>query len=129
MSAKHQSAFTLVEVVVAAFILAVGITGLMGALSGLSSAEIKVAQRDLIYRIAAEKLDELVATEAWKSEAGGSFDDTRLSDYTWSIQEVNTGVENVTGLTLTVSSTSKGEVTVSTLVFEPPQTSGGTQGT
>lgn len=129
MSANRQSGFTLIEVVVAAFILAVGITGLMGALSGLSSAEIKVAQKDLIYRIASEKLDELVATEAWKSEAGGSFDDPRLSDYTWSIQEVNIGVENVTGLTLTVSSTGKGEVTVSTLVFEPPQTSGGTQGT
>lgn len=129
MSANRQSAFTLIEVVVAAFMLAVGIAGLMGALAGLSHAEIKVAERDIIYRIAKEKLDELIATEAWKSEAGGTFEDARLNDYTWSVQEVNVGIENVTGLTVTVNSSGKGEAVVSTLVFEPPQSTGGTQGT
>lgn len=126
MSAKRG--FTLIEVLVASVLLAVGITALVGALSGLTRAERAVAEKDFLDRIAHEKFQELIATEAWRSEAGGTFDDERLRDYTWSIEETNVGVENLTGLNLNVSSTSKGEITLSTIVFTAPAATGTAQG-
>ena len=128
VSVKRRSAFTIIEVLIAAFMLSVGIVALMGALSGLTNAEIKIAEKDLISRVANEKLQELVATEAWRSEAGGSFDDESLRDYTWSLEEVNVGIDTLTGLNLTVSSTSKGDLVVSTIVFTPPAATDGAQG-
>jgi prepilin-type N-terminal cleavage/methylation domain-containing protein len=126
VSAKRG--FTIVEVLMAVFVLAVGITGLVGAISGLTRAESRIAERDLIDRIAHEKLDELVATQTWQSEAGGGFDDPRFSDYTWSIEEENVGIENLTGLTLTVDSTNKGSVSISTVVFTAPAATGNGSG-
>jgi prepilin-type N-terminal cleavage/methylation domain-containing protein len=126
VSAKRG--FTLVEVLVAAVLLAVGITALVGAISGLMRAERAVAEKDFIDRIAHEKLQELIATQAWQSEAGGTFDDERLRDYTWSLQETNVGVENLTGLTLTVSSQNKGENSISTIVFTAPAPTGTAEG-
>ncbi|ARU40623.1 hypothetical protein CCB80_05500 [Armatimonadetes bacterium Uphvl-Ar1] len=126
VSAKRG--FTLVEVLVAAVLLAVGITALVGAISGLMRAERAVAEKDFIDRIAHEKLQELIATQAWQSEAGGTFDDERLRDYTWSLQESNVGVENLTGLTLTVSSQNKGENSISTVVFTAPAPTGTAEG-
>lgn len=123
MSAK-QRAFTLVELVVAAFILAVAVTALIGALGGLERAERAVAQKELVERIAHEKLEELVATQAWQSESGGSFDRQELRDYTWSLDEVDVGIENVTGLRVTVTSLNKGRSVATTLVYVPPQTGG-----
>lgn len=121
--------FTIVEVLVAILVLAIGITGLVGSIAGLTRAESAIAQRDLIDRIAHEKLDELVATGTWQSQAGGSFDDPRYDDYTWSIEEINVGVTNLIGLELTVSSQNKGEVILNTIVYTPPAATGtGTEG-
>lgn len=128
VSVNRRSAFTIVEVLVAIFMLAVGIVSLMGALGGLTKAESVVAERDLISRVANEKMQELIATQAWQSEAGGTFDDETLSDYTWSVEEVNVGIDTLTGLNLTVSSTGKGDLTISTVVFTPPAATGGEQG-
>lgn len=121
---NKRQAFTLVEVIVATVILAIGIVSLVGALGGLTRAERAVSDKELITRIANDKLQELIATEAWQSEAGGSFDDPNLDDFTWSLEEVNVGIENLTGLNLTVDSSNRGEVTVSTIVFTPPETTG-----
>lgn len=127
MSAKNR-AFTLVEVLIATFMLAVAITAMMGALTGLTRAERAVAEKDFIDKIAHEKLEEVVATQAWVSQSGGSFDDERLRDYTWSIEEVNVGVETLTGIRLTVSSVAKGNTVVSTIVYTPATATGGNGG-
>lgn len=127
MSVKRG--FTIVEVLMAVFVLAVGVTGLVGAISGLARAESRIAERDLIDRIAHEKLGELIATQAWQTEAGGSFDDPRYDDYTWTVEEANVGIENLTGITFTVDSTNKGTYTLSTVVFTPPAVTGDGAGT
>ncbi len=124
MSVKRK-AFTLVELLVAAVILAVGITGLVGALGGIERAERAVAQKELVERIAHEKLEELVATEAWQSESGGSFEQEELRDYTWTLEEVNVGITNMIGLRVTVSSINRGRAIATTLVYTPPQQGGG----
>lgn len=119
--------FTLIEVLVAVFMLGVAFTALVGALSGLTRAERAVQEKDLVDRLAARKLEELVATEAWRSESGGSFDEARHSDYTWTLEQVDTGVANVIGLRLEVTSLNKGAATAETLIFDPPA-EGGTTG-
>lgn len=128
MSVKHRG-FTLVEVLIAVFMMSVALTAMMGALNGLTRAERGVAEKDFIDRIAHEKLGEIIATQAWVSESGGSFDDERLSDYTWTVEEVNVGIENLTGLELTISSVSKGNTTISTIVYTPPAATGTEGGT
>lgn len=119
-----RRAFTLIEVLIAVFMLSVAITAMIGALTGLTRAERGVAEKEFINRIAKEKLDEIVATQAWVSESGGSFDDERLSDYTWSIEEVNVGIENLTGIRLTISNVDKGDFSVSTIVYTAPAATG-----
>jgi len=118
--------FTLVEVLVAVFMLGVAFTALVGALSGLTRAERAVQEKDLVDRLATRKLEELIATEAWRSESGGSFDEARHSDYTWSLEQVDTGVPNVVGLRLEVTSLNKGEASAETLLYDPPAEGGAT---
>jgi len=123
-----KRAFTLVEVLIATFMLAVAITAMMGAITGLTRAERAVAEKDFIDKIAHEKLEEVVATQAWVSQSGGSFDDERLRDYTWSIEEVNVGIDTLTGIQLTVSSVGKGNTIVSTVVYTPAAATDGAGG-
>lgn len=120
-----KRAFTMVEVLVALFLLGVGIVACMGALTGLERAEIFVQQRDRLSRLAHDKLDELLATEGWRDEAGGSFDDPRLSDVTWTATSEETGTENVVAVRVTVIKGTQ-ETHAETLVYEIPETTGGT---
>lgn len=115
----------MVEVLVALFLLGVGIIACMGALTGMERAEIFVQQRDRLSRLAHDKLDELLATEGWRDEAGGSFDDPRLSDVTWTATSEETGTENVLVVRVTVVKGTQ-ETNAETLVYEVPETTGGT---
>lgn len=124
---KAKRAFTLVEVLVAIFILGVGVVGLMGALSGLTRAERAVAEKNLVDQLAHEKLDELVATQTWQTESGGSFEDPRFQDYTYTVEATPVDTEGLTVVTVQVNSLSKGSATARTIVFVPLPESGGAQ--
>lgn len=116
---ERNRAFTLVEVLVAATILGVGVAAVMGGLGALNKAEAAVYDRDTVSLLANEKLNELVATQEYREQSGGSFDDDRYQNFTWTVEELPTTVEGVSAIRLTVTNSSLRETTVERLVFTP----------
>ena len=115
----------------AIFLIGVTVVGMVGAMSGLVRAETAAKEKELASRLAEDKLDELIATEAWQTDTGGDFTDEPFTDYSWELEEVPTGTEGLTGLRVTVTSTKHRGATSETIVFEPtataaPATGGGT---
>ena len=100
---------------------------MMSAITGLIRAERAVSEKEIVTRLAYEKLAELVATEEYATQAGGSFDDERYSDYTWTAETVNTGTTSLIGVRVQVQSNTKGSATAETVVYDAPQ--GGEGGT
>lgn len=120
----RAKAFTIVEIVVATMLIAVGVTALMRGLGGLDRATTALIEKDKVSRLAQQKLDEIIATEEYKTATQGTFD-VPDDKYTWNLENISTGVENLNGLRLTVtdSTRSDGRTGVAeTLKFVPPTT-------
>lgn len=120
--ASVKRGFTLVEVLVAVFMLGVGIVALVGALSGLTRAEVAVGDKDIVNRLAHEKLNEMLATQEWKTQTGGTFDDDRYSDFSWTSEQQAMSTDGLTLVEVTVESEKRGSATVRRLVYEQSQT-------
>ncbi len=114
---SSEKAFTLVEVLVAVFMVAVGVLSMVGALSGFTKTEIAIRDRETLSRLVHDKLDEMVATEGYLSQTGGSFDGDEYQNFTWTVEEVQTGIAGLVGIRVTVTSPNLGDQTAETLVF------------
>lgn len=123
-SARNISAFTLVEVLVALFITAVAIVGLTASLASLSRAEQSVVAKDELSLLAIEKLEELISTQDYRSTAGGSFTDPRYENYSWTVEELQTGIETVTMIRVTVTAPRNLTATAERLIYDFPETEG-----
>ena len=66
--------FSIVEVVIATVLIVVGITALMRGLGGIDRATTALLEKDKVSRLAQQKLDEIIATEEYKTATQGSFD-------------------------------------------------------
>lgn len=123
-SAARTKAFSIVEVVIATVLIVVGITALMRGLGGIDRATTALLEKDKVSRLAQQKLDEVVATEEYKTATQGSFD-APDEKYSWTLENVATGVESLVGLRLTVTDSTRanGRTGVAeTLKYEPPTT-------
>jgi len=119
--------FTLIEVLVATVLVAVGVTGTLSALSAMAQSKTRVQQSQLMQKLADDKLAEVIATgDAFNGTASGSFDGTDATGITWSSQDDSTGVENLDAITVTVKKGDR-EVTASTLIYRAPAATGTTQ--
>jgi type II secretion system protein I len=121
--------FTLVEALVAVAILTIGIVGAMGALGAMTRTEADARERETMQVLAAEKLEELLATgDAQNAMASGDFSDRQEDRYTWEADVQPTGVENLSALTVTVTKRRDQDNTYSIdgLMFVAPQTGGET---
>lgn len=109
----------------AIFLIGVVVVSMMGAMSSLARAESAAKEKELASRLAEDKLDELIATEAWQTDTGGDFTEEPFTDYSWELEEVATGTEGLTGLRVTVTSTKHRGATAETIVYEPTATTEG----
>lgn len=112
-----KRAFTLVEVLVATVMVAVGVAGLVGALSGFTKTEYNIRERETLSRLVHDKLDEMVATQGYLSQTGGSFEGDEFVNYTWTVEEIQTGISGLVAIRVTVTSPNLGDETAETLVF------------
>jgi len=123
-NAARTKGFTIVEVVVATVLIVVGITALMRGLGAVDKATAALLEKDKVSRLAQQKLDEVIATEEYKTATQGSFDSPD-EKYSWTLENVATGVESLVGLRLTVTDSTRanGRTGVAeTLKYEPPTT-------
>ncbi len=116
--------FTLIEVLVAIVLVAVGVTGTLGALSAMAQSKVRLQQSQLMQKLANDKLAEVIATgDASNGSASGTFDSAGAEKMTWSTEDESTGVENLDAITVTVKQDDR-EVSASTLYYRAPATTG-----
>lgn len=114
--------FTLIEVLVAIILLGTGIAAVSLALGNVARNAARIEESASLNRLAARKLDELVATgEATNGNASGTFEEG-FPNVNWAITSEPSGVENLNTITITVSKEANDETgkQMSTLVFVPP---------
>ncbi|MBS1708169.1 MAG: prepilin-type N-terminal cleavage/methylation domain-containing protein [Armatimonadetes bacterium] len=128
-SASRNRGFSIVEVVIAMTLIIVGVTALMRGMGGIDKAEAALVEKDIVVRLAHQKLDELIANEAYKTETQGNFD-APYDKYSWTLENTTSGVDNLSGLRLTVTDTSSADArkgVAETLKYTPPTSTEATQ--
>jgi len=125
-----KKGFTLVEVVVSVALLAIGIVVALGSLSAMTKTEVKLRKTEEMNRLAVQKIEEVLAVgNATTAETSGTFDDYGYTGYEWSLEVAPSGTENLDTIRVTVteaSANSSAGVSVSSLLYTPPSTTGAT---
>lgn len=121
---SRAKAFTLVELLVGVVLTGIGVVSMVGALSGMTRAQIALEDRELVYQLAQDKYDEIVATGLYETETGGEFEGKYAGVYSWSLEVVESGTQYVQSLRLTVTPVqgSGREAVIEGLVMNPPET-------
>lgn len=118
---RGSRGFTLLEVLVAGIIVAIGIAALMSGFGALSQSQRRMIERETVERLAQSKLKEIAATREYDTVTQGDFTLEGLEDYTWEVSVEESGIENVQYLLLTVTfGTTDRYATAETLIFTPP---------
>ena len=125
-----KKGFTIVEVVVSVELLAIGIVVSLGSLSAMTKTEVKLRKTEEMNRLAVQKIEEVLAVgNATTAETSGTFDDYGYTGYEWSLEVAPSGTENLDTIRVTVteaSANSSAGVSVSSLLYTPPSTTGAT---
>ncbi|HWA83951.1 MAG TPA: prepilin-type N-terminal cleavage/methylation domain-containing protein [Fimbriimonadaceae bacterium] len=126
--------YTLIEAMVSTVLVTVGLIAMIGAFSNLTRNQNIVVQGERMQRLAIDKYQELVATEALQTQAlNGDFSDRGEDNYLWEASVGETGTQNLTALTVTVtlrdSTDDKEKAVVNGVVYQQPQTTTGNGGT
>lgn len=107
-------------------VLAVGIVAVIGGYTNLARNQRIVFENERMQRLALDKYEELVATEAVQAQSlNGDFADRGDDRYLWSASVTPTSTTNLSTLTVTVTprndSTSPGSV-LNGIIYQQPQT-------
>ncbi len=126
----RRRGFTIMEALVSSALIAIGVVAVLQALMGIARNDNQQMESERMQRLAAQKLDELVATgQLVNGEIEGDFADENEPNYTWVASVGATGISNLNSLTIKVSrQTSQRTYSTSlqTLQYVPSET-GSTQ--
>lgn len=86
MNSAARRGFTVVEALVAATLLGVGIAATVSGLAAVTRAYSRMEDRGRVTELAQSKYDELVATGEWQTASSGSFDDPANSNFGWTAE-------------------------------------------
>jgi type II secretion system protein I len=133
MKSARNKGFTLIEAMVSASLVAIGVASAMGAYGALTKAQSQLQERDRMQRLAVSKYDELVAEGTNSAATSGDFQDYNDDRYKWSSDIESTTTTGLQSLTVTVTSNAandNAQVSVEGLLYDPTTatTGGGTTG-
>ncbi|CAN5578900.1 N/A [soil metagenome] len=119
---QGRRGFTLIEALVAAVLLAVGVSAVMVALGRQVRTEANVRRREVLSGLAQAKLDELSATSTTQTDSDGDFSDEGYPDVTWKSTTEDTGVADLQALTLSLTDkgASAAAIKATTLIYTQP---------
>ncbi|MGE0001547.1 MAG: prepilin-type N-terminal cleavage/methylation domain-containing protein [Fimbriimonadaceae bacterium] len=95
MSNAAHRGFTVVEALVAATLLGVGIAATVSGLAAVTRAYSRMEDRAVVTELAQSKFDELVSTGEWQVATGGTFEDQASSRFSWTATLEPTAVDGV----------------------------------
>lgn len=126
---RRRRGFTLLEVLVSATLLAVGIAAVVRAFGALSDGEYRVRTAERAQRLAVAKYEELVSTgQTDTASLEGDFAEEGEPDFEWTAEVVPTGTENLEALTVTVVRSGDDrspEAVIEGLVYRTPTAAAG----
>jgi len=131
MKSARNRGFTLIEAMVSAALVAVGVASAMGAYGALTKAQSQIQERDRMQRLAISKYDELIASGLSNAASSGDFQAYNDNRYKWTADIANTGTTGLQSLTLTVTSNQPNDntqVSVEGMLFDPTTTTTGAAG-
>lgn len=114
-----RSAFTLIEAMVAAALIALSVTGTLGAYGALTRAQGHLQEKERMQRLAIAKYDQLVVEGIDAAAPSGDFADWNESRYEWRADVLATGVDGLDSVRITVQSRTGNETVVQGLVYTP----------
>lgn len=97
-----RRAFTVVEALVAATLLGVGMAACVAGLGSLTRAHSRMVDRQFAHRMAHAKYDELVATGEWQTATDGTFETPGADGLRWEASVEPTTVDGLASFRLTV---------------------------
>lgn len=123
-----RQGFTLIETLIAAAVVGIGIVGSISAIGSMTRTERRVRESALVRHLAIEKLDELIATgDLQYAPLDGDFTDRNLADWKWSVETEPADVENIliVRVRVTTPEDDEGEgYQLTTVRYEPPVATG-----
>ncbi len=122
---RGSKGFTLIESLVAVVLLALGVVATLNGFAGVTRVQARLEQKTLAERLAAMKIDELLATgEASQAPLNGTFQEEGQPAYRWEAESGPSGIENLNYLTVTVTDNNQdgAAASLNTLWYLPPQT-------
>lgn len=102
-----RKGFTVVEALVAATLLGVGIAGCVAGLASLTRAFSRMDDRALVQRMAHAKFDELVATGEWQTATDGGFETPEAANLVWEAEVQPTAIDGLASFRLVVRHSSR----------------------
>ena len=122
MKSARSRGFTLIEAMVSASLVAIGVASAMAAYGALTKAQTQVQERDRMQRLAVSKYDELVAEGINNAASNGDFQDYNEDRYKWQTDIANTATTGLQSLTVTVTAADPKDptqVSVEGLLYSP----------
>ena len=123
---SRRRGFSLIEAVVSALLLVIGISSALRGMGSLATIESRTRESEIEHRLAVAKLEELIATgqaSTANTNLSGDFNDQNEDRFTWQAQMSTTDTDTVQALTVTVirvNSDRGSKTSVSTLVYQQP---------
>lgn len=100
---RRRHGFSLIEAIAATALVGITVVAAMGALSATARTEAHARESEYAQLLALDKYDELIATGETTSSEDGDFTDRNESAYSWHMVVGNTGVENLSTITVTIT--------------------------
>lgn len=123
-----RKGFTLIETLVAATVVGIGVAGSISAIGSMTRTERRVRESAMVRQLAIEKYDELAATgDLQYAPLDGDFADRNLNDWRWSVETEPADVENILIVRVRVTTPDDSEdqgYQLTTVRYEPPITTG-----
>jgi Tfp pilus assembly protein PilV len=121
---RRRGGFTLIEVLVSAGLLGVGIFAVLGAMGAIAKLDSKRQQSEYMRRLAERRYEEnLQINQNLQNPTSGDFQDWNEPNYSWSTTVATTGATNLYAITLTVTPNGRSSPTarVTGVVYIPSQ--------
>jgi Tfp pilus assembly protein PilV len=126
---RPRSGFTLIEALVAAVLVSIGVVAIFGGIAALNRAESRARDADLLQSLALQKMNEMgTVTDPRTASTGGDFSDRGYPDATWDLDIEPSGTQNVDKITVTARR-GQAEQKMTQMLYIPPDTTNGANGT